>query len=66
MKLEGNRIVMNSPYADAEIRYTTDGTTPTLSSPLYTGPVEAADPQAVRARLFYHGAESVTTLLPRR
>lgn len=66
MKLDGNRIVMNSPYADAEIRYTTDGTTPTLSSPLYTGPVEAADPQAVRARLFYHGAESVTTLLPRR
>ncbi len=34
------------------IRYTTDGTEPTIQSPVYTTPLIAAQPQTIRARAF--------------
>ena len=37
---EGTHIVMETATEGAEIRYTTDGTEPTVESSLYTGPVE--------------------------
>ncbi len=56
--IEGGMLYANSPVAGAEIRYTTDGSTPTLSSTLWTEPV-ACDATQVDARLFYLGRESV-------
>lgn len=42
------RITLTAP-AGAEIRYTTDGTAPTASSPLYEGPVTEAGPCRLQA-----------------
>lgn len=53
-------LLMNSPYAEAEIRYTTDGSEPTRDSALYTAPVPAG-PAKARAKLFYRNTESLTT-----
>ena len=53
---------MNSPYVGAIIRYTLDGSEPTLKSPVYTEPF-ATDATEIRARLYYLGQESVTTIL---
>ncbi len=57
------KICMNSPYPGAEIRYTTDGSTPTAQSSLYSEPFSAQGLKDIRARLFYQGKESVTTYL---
>jgi hexosaminidase len=55
-------VKMNSPYSDAVIRYTLDGSEPSLKSPIYTGPINT-DATEIRARLYYLGQESVTTIL---
>lgn len=34
------RVTLNSPEPGAFIHYTTDGSTPTINSPVYTGPIE--------------------------
>ena len=57
-------VMMNSPYVGAEIRYTTDGTTPTAKSQLYSKPFEfSGDPKLIRARLYYLGKESLSSFL---
>ena len=64
VKIENGKILMNSPYEGAEIRYTVDGTDPDINSTLYTGAVDV--PQGagqIRARLYYLGKESVSTML---
>lgn len=61
--LKDGKVVMNSPYADAEIRYTLDGTDPTSESTLYTAPFYAGNAKQIRARLFYKGMHSVSTIL---
>ena len=43
---------MSSSGANEQIRYTTDGSTPTPSSALYTGPITLEQTTAVRARTF--------------
>lgn len=55
-------IKMNSPYEKAVIRYTLDGSEPTINSPIYTKPIKT-DAKEIRARLYYLGKESVTTIL---
>lgn len=43
-------LLMNSPYASGEIRYTLDGTNPTAASPLYDGAPVAVPAGATQAR----------------
>ncbi len=59
---ENEVVKMNTPYPDAVIRYTLDGTEPTTTSSVYTQPFTSESKQ-IRARLYYLGAESVTTIL---
>lgn len=63
IKVVDGRVVMNSPYPDAEIRYTLDGKEPDLSSPLYAGPFSPGAARQVRAKLFWLGERSVTSIL---
>ena len=60
--VENGMVKMNSPYPGAVIRYTIDGSEPTLKSPIYTEPFTAKASQ-IRARLYYLGQQSVTTIL---
>ena len=61
------KVHMNAPYPGGEIRYTTDGSEPTSSSPLYTGPFKQKKARDIRARYFRDGCASVTTYLsPKR
>ena len=45
-------VELNTPTAGATIRYTTDGTEPTLLSKIYTAPIPINQPVTVRARAF--------------
>ncbi|MCD8386752.1 MAG: family 20 glycosylhydrolase [Bacteroidales bacterium] len=56
-------IHMNSPYPDAQIRYTLDGSEPSAESALYSGPFDKAETEQVRARLYFKGKESLTSIL---
>lgn len=60
--IDNGTVKMNKPYADAIIRYTLDGTEPTMQSPIYTEPF-TTDAEQIRARLYYLGNESVTSIL---
>lgn len=53
---------MNSPYPEAEIRYTTDGKEPDSGSKLWKGPVKESA-KVIKAKLFYLGKESKTVEL---
>lgn len=60
---EGGKLFMNSPYGDAEIRYTLDGTEPNAQSSLYKGAVRLpADAAQVRAVLVKDGKVSRQTV----
>ena len=56
-----------TPFADQEIRYTTDGSEPTMRSAVYAGPLALDRSSLIRARVFTgkqcmaHGRE----ILPR-
>lgn len=56
------KIFMNSPYKNAVIRYTTDGSEPSAGSPQYVKPFKT-DASEIRARLYYLDKESVSTIL---
>lgn len=60
--ISSGKVKMNSPYKHAVIRYTLDGTEPQADSPVYTKPIKT-DATEIRARLYYLGKESVTTIL---
>lgn len=62
VKAENGRVIMNSPYQGAQIRYTTDGTRPDANSTLYEGPVNVADGVTVRAACFFGPVKSVSTI----
>lgn len=66
VKVEGGRLLMNSPYAAAVIRYTLDGSNPDGNSPIYTGPLVDDGASPVRASLFYLGKQSAPTILIRQ
>ena len=62
--IENGKLIMNSPYPEAEIRYTTNDTEPTAESQLWTAPVKAKG-KLIKAKLFYLGKQSCTTELKR-
>lgn len=64
IKEEQGMLIMNKPYDEAEIRFTTDGSEPTPDSRLWTGPVKASG-KVVKAKLFYLGKSSNTTRFER-
>lgn len=61
LKMVEGKVCANSPVGGT-IRYTTDGSTPTATSPVYTAPI-AVKGGCVKARLFKDGKESVTSAL---
>lgn len=64
IKVDGGKLLINSPYEGGVIRYTLDGSEPTKESPEYTGAVALpAGTKEVRARLYHLGKESVTSIL---
>ena len=63
LKSEGGKLMANSTVPDAEIRYTTDGSDPDMSSPLWTSAVDIPSDCTVRARLFHLGRHSSVTRL---
>jgi hexosaminidase len=62
--LKDNLLYANSAIRGAVIRYTTDGSEPTETSAVWTEPV-ACNAGQVKAKAFYLGKRSVTTLLNR-
>ncbi|RHJ90634.1 family 20 glycosylhydrolase [Parabacteroides bouchesdurhonensis] len=48
-------VVLDAEKYPAEIRYTTDGTTPTVSSTLYTGAIAIKDSAYIKAAIFRDG-----------
>ena len=62
IKIIDGQLFVNSYIPNAEIRYTTDGSEPTAQSTLWTSPVPC-DAKQVKAKAFYLGKKSVTTLL---
>lgn len=63
--IKDGKIHMNSPYPDAEIHYTLDGTRPALhGSSVYSGPIEMPSGESViQAILVKDGKTSVTTFV---
>lgn len=59
--IKENTVYMNSPYKNATIRYTLDGTDPSESSPIYKNPIVLKTGDQPRAKLFYLGKSSLTT-----
>lgn len=53
--LAGKSVELTSDFESVEIRYTTDGTTPTEASTLYTGPIVLYQDMQLRARAFKEG-----------
>ena len=51
------KVTISTPTLDAEIRYTTDGTEPTLSSTKYTGPIIVERSSSIKARAFKEGLQ---------
>ena len=51
----GTEISLSTATAGAEIRYTTDGSAPTASSKLYTGPITISKGTVIRARTYAAG-----------
>lgn len=48
-------VTLSTPTADAEIRFTTDGSTPSIASTQYTDPLEITVATCLRARAFKTG-----------
>ncbi len=63
--IEDGKIFMNSPYTDAEIHYTLDGTRPALiGSSVYDGPVDLPEGEVlIQAILCKDGKTSVPTFV---
>lgn len=61
VKIENRLLLMNHPIAGAKIYYTTDGSIPTEQSTEWLSPIPC-DAKTVRAKAFYEGRSSATTL----
>jgi hexosaminidase len=62
--LKDGKLLANAQYPQAQIRYTLDGSEPTLASPLWTVPVKVDSKcTLIKAKAFFLGKQSVTTYL---
>ena len=55
---------VRSPYPNMVVRYTYDGTAPTVSSPVVTGPVVTDHPEKLRFATFYGDLSSIAVEVP--
>ena len=63
--VQGGNLVLETKSKSAEIRYTSDGSDPTMESPLYDGPIPVSKPMIVKARTFKEGRyPSMTKTIP--
>ena len=62
IKITEGKLYANCVLSGATIHYTTDGSEPTLQSPVWKEPLEC-NAQTVKAKAHYFGKESVTTIL---
>lgn len=62
IKIIDGRLYANSTIPNVEIRYTTDNSEPNANSPVWTKAVPC-NAEVVKAKAFYLGKESLTTLL---
>ena len=65
LKVVNGQLLANAQYPGVVVRYTLDGSEPTVMSPQWTAPVSLAggQPPVIKARAYYLGHESVTTYL---
>ena len=65
LKVVNGQLLANAQYPGVVVRYTLDGSEPTVMSPQWTAPVALAggQPPVIKARAYYLGHESVTTYL---
>ena len=61
IRIAEGMLLLNAPMPGAALRYTLDGSEPDEESPLWSEPVPC-NASVVKARLFYMGRESVTSL----
>lgn len=63
-RADDGKILMNSPYRDGVIRFTTDGSEPDENSSIYSEPLTVdSGVKEIRAKLYHHGKSSVTSIL---
>lgn len=62
IKVVEGKLYANSPIPRAKICYTIDGSEPTINSTEWKQPIES-EAKLVKAKVFYFGKESITTLL---
>jgi hexosaminidase len=62
LKVVGGILYANTTIPGSVIRYTTDGTEPTIHSKVWTIPF-VCKASVIKAKIFYLGKESITTLL---
>ncbi len=60
--VKDGQVLMNSVVDGAEIRYTTDGSEPSSTSTLYTGPFAKPTSGVIKARAFKEGKQSVISV----
>ena len=56
--------LVRSPYPNMVVRYTSDGSEPTVSSPVVTGPIVADHPENLRFATFFADVKSMTVGVP--
>ena len=55
---------VKSPYPNMVVRYTTDGSEPTVSSPVVSGQILSDHPERLRFATFYNDVKSITVEVP--
>ena len=55
---------VKSPYPNMVVRYTTDGSEPTVSSPVVTGQILSDHPERLRFATFFNDVKSITVEVP--
>lgn len=61
IKIENGEFYANTSIRGAKIHYTTDGSEPTSSSPVWTAPVKIDNNAIIKACVFYEGKKSLST-----